>query len=224
MTKRDLVAVALGAVAATALAGGVALATIPSPDGTIHACYVKSGSAIIVIDASVKQCSRKQTALTWNVQGPAGTPGAQGIPGSRGLKGDKGDRGDPGISTVTFAFTTAPQFLNGFGGPFKEVVAKNLPPGSWAIVATVNTTTHPNAGGSENITDMSCQLRNGDAVIGSATDRRITPGSDTAKRSVSMNGGAYLPLGGRVSVWCFTQFGDTVDQAQMMMMRVGGFS
>lgn len=218
MRKRDLVAVALGAVAATALAGGVALATIPSPDGTIHACYTKSGSNITVIDASVKQCSRKQTALTWNVQGPAG---AQGIPGSRGAKGDKGD---PGISTVTFAITTGPQFLNSFGGPFKEVVAKNLPPGSWAIVATVNTTSHPNAGGSENITDMSCQLRNGDAIIGGATDRRITPGADIAKRSVSMNGGAFLRGGGRVGVWCFTQFAETVDQAQMMMMRVGGFS
>ncbi len=84
MRKRDLVAVALGAVAATALAGGVALASIPSSDGTIHACYTKSGSNIAVIDASVKQCSRKQTALTCNVQGPAG---AQGIPGSRGCEG-----------------------------------------------------------------------------------------------------------------------------------------
>ncbi len=39
-----------------------------------------------------------------------------------------------------------------------------------------------------------------------------------------MNGGVFLPRGGRVGLPRFTQFAETVDQAQMMMMRIGGFS
>ena len=39
-----------------------------------------------------------------------------------------------------------------------------------------------------------------------------------------MNGGAHLPGGGQVSVWCSSQAADSVDQAQVMVMRIGGFS
>ena len=38
MRKRDLLSAALGALVATALAGGIAWAAIPSADGVINGC------------------------------------------------------------------------------------------------------------------------------------------------------------------------------------------
>jgi hypothetical protein len=82
-------------------------------------------------------------------------------------------------------------------------------------------------GGDDRIIDASCELHNGNGFIGGATDRRTLKNLDTAKRSLSMNGGAQIPAGGgEVSVWCKSQFGasETVDSGQIMMTRVGGFS
>jgi hypothetical protein len=72
-------------------------------------------------------------------------------------------------------------------------------------------------------------LRNGTNFIGGATDRRYHPASDDVNRSLSMNGGAQVPGGGgEVSLWCKSETNATnaerVIYAQMMMIRVGGFS
>jgi type VI secretion system secreted protein Hcp len=87
--------------AATVIAGGaVALAAIPSSDGTIHACYATSGSptgALRIVDEGV-ECASGETAISWNQQGPpgpAGPAGPQGDPGSSG-SGDNGSNGDTG--------------------------------------------------------------------------------------------------------------------------------
>lgn len=62
-------------------------------------------------------------------------------------------------------------------------------------------------------------------MIGTATDRCYTNGGDVSKRTLSMNGGAFVEAGtGPVSLRCAAQFADTVDTAQIMMMKVGGFS
>jgi hypothetical protein len=73
--------VAVGAVAAAALlvAAGVAYATIPDGNGVIHGCYAKSGGALRVIDASVRNCPKSETALSWNVQGIQGPQGPPGL-------------------------------------------------------------------------------------------------------------------------------------------------
>jgi hypothetical protein len=108
-----------------------------------------------------------------------------------------------------------------------KVVSKRLPSGSWAVVATVNTGAHDGSfGGAEETTrDLACELRNGDAFIGGATDRRVIPVED-AKTSLSMNGGAQVPTGGgEVSLWCKSQmYSEWVNQAQIMFLQVGGFS
>jgi hypothetical protein len=67
----------LGAAAAT----GIALATIPDSGGAIHACYMKSGGAIRVIDDAVTNCKSGETSLSWNVAGQQGPPGPAGISG-----------------------------------------------------------------------------------------------------------------------------------------------
>jgi hypothetical protein len=60
---------------------GIASASIPDPNGTIHACYQKSGGALSVIDQSVTKCSSNQTAISWNQVGPQGPQGPIGPAG-----------------------------------------------------------------------------------------------------------------------------------------------
>ncbi|MCA1656116.1 MAG: hypothetical protein LC713_00075 [Actinobacteria bacterium] len=55
----------------------------------------------------------------------------------------------------------------------------------------------------------------------------MIPYEESIRRSLTMNGGAQVPAGGgEVSVWCSSQFGglEKVHDAQMMLMKVGGFS
>jgi hypothetical protein len=215
-------------------AAGIAYAAIPSASGVISACYVPNVGLLRVIDADAgKKCTRFEAPLAWNVQGPKGdkgNPGLQGIQGVPGPAGPKGDKGEPGLpgpagsSTATFAFATGPQvFAN--AELFYQIVAKTVADGSWAVAATVNTTAVSlRFGDDDAITDLVCELRSGASVIGFAADRRFIPGDDLVKRSVSMNGGAHLPGGGVVSVWCKSQGGDSLDHAQLMLIKVGGFS
>lgn len=72
--------------------------------------------------------------------------------------------------------------------------------------------------------DARCGLHNGSSVIGGATDRRKIPGDDKIKRSLSLNGGAFIPAGGgTINLLCASQTATTVDNAQVMIMKVGGF-
>lgn len=221
----------VGVVAAV----GVGYAAIPSSGGVIHSCY-KTGSNpsghLRVIDAEAGEtCAKNETALTFNQQGPKGDTGpqgpkgdtgAQGPKGDTGAQGPKGDTGAPGVSTTTFAIDGGIDLASGF----RKVLSKTLPAGSWAIVATANTTAGQGIfSGGDHIFDASCELRNGATPIGGATDRRFVPEDDKVKRSLSMNGGAQVPAGGgEVSLWCKSQIDDRVDYAQMMMMQVDGFS
>jgi hypothetical protein len=53
------------AIAALILAaGGLAVAAIPGSDGTIHACYKKSGGSLRVVKGT--QCRGDERPLTWN--------------------------------------------------------------------------------------------------------------------------------------------------------------
>jgi len=87
----------VGLLAAAALvAGGVAYATIPDSNATIHGCYGKSGGSLRVIDASVTNCKSGETSLDWNVQGQQGPPGPDGPAGAQGPAGPQGPQGAPG--------------------------------------------------------------------------------------------------------------------------------
>jgi Collagen triple helix repeat (20 copies) len=91
-------------IAAATVAGlaiiipSVAMGTIPN-GAVINACYTKSGGVLHVIDGSVRNCSKSQTALSWNVagqQGPVGPVGPQGASGPQGSQGPTGPQGATG--------------------------------------------------------------------------------------------------------------------------------
>ncbi len=96
-----------------------AQATIPN-GGTIYACYQNSGGALHVIDRSVRNCSKSQTALSWNIagkKGPQGPAGAQGPPGPQGTQGPTGNTGPQGPAGPQGSqgpAGTAPDVYNGY--------------------------------------------------------------------------------------------------------------
>ena len=119
--------------------GGVALASIPNSDGVIDGCYNSSSGALRVIDTSSEACSFKETAISWNQQGPPGSPGGQGAPGAPGAAGEQGPagpQGSPGAGDVTAmgdeAYLTCVGTRQGaFNGPvttkgFEKSVAVNV--------------------------------------------------------------------------------------------------
>jgi hypothetical protein len=227
LTSAPKVGVAVLSLTVLVACAGIAYAAIPGGDGVIHGCINTSANpsgALRVIDTDAgAKCAKNERALDFNQRGPKGEQGEQGI---QGPKGDDGAPGAPGISTVTFAITPKPTSNNIQDVP-TEIITRSLPEGSWAIVATVNAEAGIGVfADDDQVGDFSCQLRNGTTVIGGAADRRLRPAGETVKQSLTMNGGAVIAAGGgEVSVYCRSQLGgQAVEQAQLMIMKVGAFS
>ena len=117
-TRITLAGLVLGAT----LAGGVAWATIPSANGTIHGCY-KTGvggvddpnkGQLRVVD-SASDCKNNETAISWNEKGVPGAVGATGPAGPAGAKGDTGPAGPQGLKGDQGP--TGPEGLKGDQGP-----------------------------------------------------------------------------------------------------------
>jgi hypothetical protein len=73
---------------------GVASATIPDPDGVIHACYKKPYGNLRVVEAPPQTCDNSEAPLEWNVAGPQGP---EGKPGPEGPQGPPGPQGPAGV-------------------------------------------------------------------------------------------------------------------------------
>jgi len=75
--------------AVVAVAGGMVVASIPAPDGTITGCYQQNNGQLRVVE-SASQCNPSEMALTWQQEGP---PGPQGPIGPEGPVGPQGPSG-----------------------------------------------------------------------------------------------------------------------------------
>jgi hypothetical protein len=86
-----------------ALAAGVALAAHGSPhkraNGVIYGCLKKPSGRLRVVSGP-GQCVHGETAISWNVRGPAGRPGPTGPAGATGDRGATGPQGAPGVAGV----------------------------------------------------------------------------------------------------------------------------
>jgi len=118
----------VAALAAFALVGGIAYATIPdSSTGMIHTCYSQSLGTWRPIDTQAnppQKCKSGETQLDFNQKGPQGAPGPVGPQGPKGDKGDpgpvgpqglQGARGEPGANGA--AGPTGPKGDPGARGP-----------------------------------------------------------------------------------------------------------
>ena len=93
---------------------GVAWATIPGADNTIHGCYRTAGGdnqgQLRVVDTSA-DCRSNETAIEWNQKGPTGATGATGATGS-----PIGPQGPKEVTRVTRATTGATGNARGRNG------------------------------------------------------------------------------------------------------------
>ena len=90
---------AVGVAASVVLAGGVAVAAIPSTTtGLISGCRnVKTGALRVIDYQAGKRCTpTTERPLTWNAKGVAGPRGPQGIAGATGAMGPIGATGSAG--------------------------------------------------------------------------------------------------------------------------------
>ena len=128
----------------------------------------------------------------------------------------------PPTTTTTFASAVGQLDFNNVLGQWGR---KDLPAGSYSVVATVHLWVGgPSAG--DRVGTAYCELRNSaGGFMGGATDRRVVPEDDRIDRSLTINGGVQVPAGGGdVSLWCRSQFGnDEHIESQLMITRLDGF-
>src|SRR6478609_4391986 len=90
---------ALVILAAVAVAGGVAYATIPDGNGVYTACRLNATGTIRLIDPSLPagsllgHCTALETQFSWNKGGPTGPPGPPGPAGATGPAGPPSPQG-----------------------------------------------------------------------------------------------------------------------------------
>jgi hypothetical protein len=119
--------VVVGAIAGTALVGGIVYATIPDASGVIHGC-VGGGGKLRTIDTDAGEtCHGGETPLNWNQQGP------QGIQGPQGLQGPQGAQGPAGVNQVFMNRNFQQVPLAPFPGV--TVATLSLGPGTYIVTA-----------------------------------------------------------------------------------------
>jgi Collagen triple helix repeat (20 copies) len=114
-------AIGVTAVAALALAGGIAYATIPDSSNAFTACMLRNVGTIRLIDKSLpdsnpmSHCTQLETQITWNQKGQPGAAGPQGAAGPSGATGPAGPQGPKGDAGPQGA--QGPQGETGAAGP-----------------------------------------------------------------------------------------------------------
>lgn len=210
-TKRRRLGLAAIVTGLAALATGVAYATIPAASGVIHGCYntnPSSAGTLRVIDTdNGATCAKNETALNFNQTGPQGPQGLkgdigdtgpQGETGATGLQGPvgpKGDKGDPGTSIAySAAGTNVP-----LGRVATVVVlAKVVPPGSYAVNAKVTLDNVDD----DDYTFAGCKLRAAGFTVDDGEAFKLEEYLDVNSESIALQ--AVLPNfgGGTIDIQC----------------------
>ena len=88
------------AVVAGVSLAGAAYAAVPGEDGVIHGCYTADGTLRVIdpssSDRRKRECTSRETAVSWNQEGPQGEAGPAGEPGPAGADGAMGPAGPAG--------------------------------------------------------------------------------------------------------------------------------
>lgn len=130
--KKHLLTAVVSALAASAIAGGIAWASIPDTGSVYRACMLNGIGTIRLIDKSLpstnlmSHCTDKETEVSWNQKGQDGKDGINGTNGTNGTDGKDGfsvtsatvNAGDPScadggskftaVNGVTYACNGAP--------------------------------------------------------------------------------------------------------------------
>lgn len=98
---------ALGITGSIVMVGGLAVASIPGPNGVINGCRSNSTGLVYIKDSS-ESCGFNMTAVPWNQTGPQGAPGPQGLQGTQGFTGPQGPAGPAGADAPTATYYQNP--------------------------------------------------------------------------------------------------------------------
>lgn len=131
ISRRVITTTAVGALALGT--AGVAVASVPSANGVIHACLSPPGTVRVIDTDAGQTCRSNETPLDWNQQGlpgPQGVPGSAGVQGPAGPAGPKGDTGPAGPQGPPGQ--TGPAGAQGLQGP-QGVQGPPGPPGSTTL-------------------------------------------------------------------------------------------
>jgi len=86
---------AMAAAILFVVAGSALAASAGDPPTVIYACKHPSSGWLRQVSGPA-QCRRRETPVSWNIEGAKGDKGDAGAPGAAGAPGPKGDQGDPG--------------------------------------------------------------------------------------------------------------------------------
>jgi hypothetical protein len=204
MLRKRQVRVGIGVAVMVGMAGGLAYATIPGPQGVIQGCYSKANGSLRVIDAPASSCTSKETALAWNQQGVAGPPGPSNAYSA-----------NSGLDPVDFVAPTEP-----------TLATLSLPAGAYVFNAKVTVGNRTGDDGAS----VGCALRYGAGagVLIDVAEARLATGAPFATASF-----ATLPLAGTrtldapqtVRMVCTTtSSGAFAQYAQLNAVHVGAIT
>jgi hypothetical protein len=230
----------LSASLITAAMASAAYGSIPASNGIITGCLANNGQ-VRVIDTANTTCNANEKLITWNQQGPAGPQGPKGAIGATGPAGPQGPQGATGgMGPAGPAGPQGPQGLAGISGAsflinhvqsqftttdYELVGQKFLTPGNYVFVATVDLAAGNDSWNGQVNYSFACQMRIDGAPVGGTTQAGSSYIS-SVYGSLSFNGGAIIPAGGReLALYCKNQEGRFryFNGAQVLIMQVGGF-
>lgn len=201
-SRRTLIAGALVAVGAA----GIAFATIPAQDGTIHACYKQSNGSLRVVETAA-DCGNNEVALSWSQTGPAGPAGPPGPAGAGGA--------------LYYSETRPPVNLP---TTYTSIEHLDLPAGRYHVTATA---LFNNLGGTGPI-PVNCVLDGGNtSSVIAAAQLEQNGGASAATLPVSV--ATELFAAGTVNLLCLSNTGNggataTAEQVQITAVSVGSIS
>jgi hypothetical protein len=193
------VALAVTAVVAVAIAGGVTYAVADIGSGAvINGCYKSQNGQLRLIDPSTDSCHPSETPISWSQTGPAGQKGDKGDPGPPGPQGPPGPTDLSKFSRAASAATDA--ILNN-GGDFGYVteLSTNLTSGSSPGFVVVHAnmsawTTTPAACPCQ----IELQVRDATAGVNAASDSFAQVGNVADEDGLAMDNAAasgVFPIG-----------------------------
>lgn len=205
----------LTAIAAAALLAGSGASILWGHDGDtsqVHSCVARDGTIRII--AATGTCKSQETALDWNITGPAGPAGQDG---QQGLQGNQGIQGEPGLRGPSDGYTYDNSNIYRFDTSEEQVAAQlALDAGNYVVNAkvTVGNTSASASGGNDFV---GCTLRHGTTgnIVIDQTGIRLFPGApDTAGSyaTLSLASGVSLSSPDTIRLLCTTTITD-VDAA-----------
>ena len=190
---------------------GLAAATAPST-GTLTACSLSSTGQLRLVN-SASDCTKRETAVTWNTVGPVGATGPAGPAGPKGDTGAVGATGPTGATGATgpagasngwakrFYRADIPANAQGSTTPPVEVVSQDLAAGKYLVSVVGEGLAYTN--GPTPTATLTCNFTPEDLTMGYAP---VSLKLDDM-RSFSASTGVSLTAAGTVTFSCLGRGG-----------------